>query len=248
MQKKHLMLTLLMSLGLTLSAYAYKVVPVVVSLSPQGDGAKKMVEIQNDGDEPIALQVDIQKRTMLDDGKDKLSEISDDLFALYPMQVVIPKHKSQAVTLQYTGPADIKEEEAYRLMFEQVPIDFEKPTTDQVKGSISFLINYNTPLYVRPADTHANMDVLSVSQSVMDGKPIMLVKIKNTGKAHAVIYSPELMVEADNGVSATLKGEDANALAGANILPGVTRTFTLPWPKDLKGDNFVGELKFSPGE
>lgn len=63
-------------------------------------------------------------REMDMDGNETM-ESADKLFTVYPDQVVLPPKSFQSVRIRWKGPVDLTREQSYRILVEQVPVDFE---------------------------------------------------------------------------------------------------------------------------
>lgn len=142
--------------------------------------------------------------------------------------------------MQYLGKPDLKQEAAYRLIVNQVNIDFEKPKVKGAQGGMEFLVQYRGSLYVRPAGTTPDLQVKSISRSNVSGKDALVVELTNHGTAHDVVYAPHLK----RGDEVILGPDELAPLSEANLLAGNTRKFLIAWPKGKTLEQIQG-TKFS---
>lgn len=165
MLRKNILYILIFCLTATVS-HAYSISPIIIHLTPQGSSAKQAVDIINDSDEPIAIEVTVRERIIDAAGQDNLAEVNEkqQLFAIYPSQLVVKPNATRTVQVQYIGDKKLDKELAYKLIFEELKINFEKPNTSE-QGGIDFLIKYQASLYVTPSNAKPNVIIKSITKS-----------------------------------------------------------------------------------
>lgn len=212
--------------GLASLAHAISFTPIEVDFSPQGRAATQVFRLENTTAEPTAVEVTIKSRKMERNGDDTLGD-ADDQFSIFPTQVVLQPGQVQTVRVQYTGPAAINTERAYRLIAEQLPIDVGQ--APQNGGRMRLLVKYVASAYVVPANVKAILSVQNI-QAVQDAQGAWLdVTIANEGTTRKVMRGAKLIIG-----SVTLEGAAVKGLAGENVLAKTTRVFRIPAPSDLK--------------
>jgi fimbrial chaperone protein len=212
--------------SLACAANAISFTPIEVDFSPSGRGATQVFRLENTTAEATAVEVSVKTRKMERNGDDTLGD-ADDQFTIFPAQVVLQPGQVQTVRVQYTGPAAIDSERAFRLIAEQLPIDVGQ--APQNGGRMRLLVKYVASAYVVPANVKAVLSVQSVV-AVSDAKGKWLdVTVSNEGTTRKVMREAKLLV---GGI--TLEGPAVKGLAGENILAKTTRTFRIPAPADLK--------------
>lgn len=212
--------------SLACAAHAISFTPIEVDFSPSGRGATQVFRLENTTAEATAVEVSVKTRKMERNGDDTLGE-ADDQFTIFPAQVVLQPGQVQTVRVQYTGPAAIDSERAFRLIAEQLPIDVGQ--APQNGGRMRLLVKYVASAYVVPANVKAVLSVQSVV-AVSDAKGKWLdVTVINEGTTRKVMREAKLVVG-----GTTLEGAAVKGLAGENILAKTTRTFRIPAPADLK--------------
>ena len=118
----------------------------------------------------------------------------------------------------------------FRLIAEQLPVDLGG--TPPQGGQVRLLVRYVASLYVKPPGVASKLAVTSVGpRNSPDGKRLELT-VANNGGAHHILTNPAITVRA-GGRTVTLTGAGVQGLAGENVLAGVARRFTLPWPAEL---------------
>ena len=224
----------LLAFGLMISsqAEAFRFSPFRVKFEPSGAGANKTFVLENNTDQPASVQVRITTREVDENGTETNADDESD-FAIYPPQLVLKPHQKRAVRVQWIGDADLKEEKAFRIVAEQLPVnlDKQKPHTNSVK----FLVTYRGALFVTPPglSSDVSLDSTSVTEGA-SGKKMLELIFNNQGTQHAVLQNLTLNLKNDKGEGVTLS--DPKMLKGITsegILAGQKRRFLLPWPKGL---------------
>jgi P pilus assembly chaperone PapD len=103
------------------------------------------------------------------------------------------------------------------------------------------MVKYLAALYVRPADPAAVLDA-SISSETRAGQKVAVIKLKNSGNAHAVMQAAMLEISAGGKVVA-YTSEQRLEVHGKNVLAGVERELVLPWSPALDGGALTVALK-----
>lgn len=215
-------------------ASALRFTPFRAMFMPSGDGANQIFIIENNTDGPATVQIRVETREVDIDGAEKNTDAEKD-FMIYPAQLVLTPHASRSVRVQWAGDANLKDEKAYRIVAEQLPVnlDKEKPNT----GAVRFLVTYRGALFVTPPGlTHdVTVDFSGASKDAAGRKTLEIV-LHNRGTQHALLRNLKLDIKDDKGNTITLAEEDQlKGMLGEGILAGHRRRFVIPWPKDLVG-------------
>lgn len=207
-------------------AHAISFTPIEADFGSSGRPATKVFRLENTTGEAVAVEVSIKSRKMERNGEDTLGD-ADDQFSIFPAQVVLQPGQVQTIRVQYTGPAAIDSEQAFRLIAEQLPIDVGQ--APQNGGRMRLLVKYVASVYVVPANAKAILSVRDV-QLVSDSTGKWLdVTVLNEGSTRKVMREAKLVVG-----STILDGAAVKGLAGENILAKTTRTFRIPASVELK--------------
>jgi fimbrial chaperone protein len=217
-------------------AYAFKLTPIEAEFGP-GRLASQTFKVENSGAKPVAIELSVFSRAMAANGEDVLAPAPDD-FELFPDQILLQPGETQSVRVQWTGSSAPATEIAYRLMAEQLPIDIGSDGAE--RSGLKLLVKYMAALYVRPADPAAVLTA-TIAADLRDGHKLAVIKVKNTGNAHAVLQDSMLEVSA-GGQPVAFEPEQREAVHGKNILPGVERELLLPWSKAMEAGALTIEL------
>jgi len=227
------LLFLLASLS-NLSAFSFS--PMTVSITPSGSGAVMTYRVTNESDQQTAVSIKVATRVVDATGKET-NEPADKLFLIFPSRVVLKPNSAQNVKVQYRGPANITTEQAYRVIAEQLPVDFSKSST----SGVSILLTYVAALYVTPKNVTPKLLVAKAVGTQKDGKQGLEVTVKNDGTRHALIANPILKIN-QGGSMLEFVGDAAGAIDGQNILAQSERTFFVPWEAAVTGATYEGSF------
>jgi fimbrial chaperone protein len=87
LRRVHAALFLLLASLLPVRAEAFRFVPFTADFAPSGPGANQTFRVENNSEEPIAVEISVHRRAMNLDGSDALTPADDD-FVVFPAQVV----------------------------------------------------------------------------------------------------------------------------------------------------------------
>jgi fimbrial chaperone protein len=216
------------------SIEAYDISPLVLQLDPTGPGSTGSVLITNSHTVPIAIEIKLFERTQQADGSDALVPEKGE-FVVIPSQMVIAPGSSQSIRVQWTGDSSPKKELAYRLVTEQLPIQFEKRVTGDRTLDVKVQYRYEAALYISAPNTQPSANVTSARLATSaNGEAILELHVANSGKRRAILNLPKIDIETVNGeAKVSLSEERVGALNNLNILAGSLRVVRLPWPKEL---------------
>ena len=218
------------------NAAAFSFSPMTVSIAPSGANAVMTYKVTNESDQQIAVSVKVATRTIDAAGVEK-NEPADKLFLVFPSRVVLKANSSQNVKVQYRGSATIAAESAFRVIAEQLPVDFTKSAT----SGVSILLTYVAALYVTPKNTAPKLVFAQAVGAQKDGKPGLQVTVKNEGTKHALLSNPIIRINESSGSSPKeFSGEAAAGIDGQNILALSERTFFVPWEAAVMGATYEG--------
>lgn len=236
---KHSTLLVFFSLIFSLNSYAFKFTPMTITIGIKPNNNSSLFYLENDSDQPIAVQVSLGQRIMDINGVESSSKISSELM-LYPSQLIIPANEKRSVKVSWSGKDIPTKELAYRLIAEQLPIDLEK--NKNKKASIKVLLKYIAALYVSSDDFSSNISINEVK--TVDKK--VMIQIANSGKRHQVLANLNLkFINDKNKQEILFKAEDLIGMSGENILADSKRIFSFPAIGKLSEINSTDKVKIS---
>lgn len=214
--------------------------PVIANVAPAGQGATTSFTVTNLDVTKLAVQVTIVPREPDLDGKEnyKESDKIDEIFRIYPSQLVLDPKGSRTVRVTYTGTPDIKSELAFRIIAEELPVDLDDPSKVYTKAvaKITLSTRYIGSLYVTPKLAKPDVKIVATRSSTTP--PTLTLEITNVGTAHQVYRKPIVKVAPQSGgKEIQLSEEETKPLMSQNILAGFTRRYNLPWPKEISSSS-----------
>jgi fimbrial chaperone protein len=227
---KRLILAVALWVTAVYSISAFSLEPITADLEPSGSRSVQTFRLSNPSTQPIAIRIRILTRQE-DEAGQEVNTLADDLFTVYPSRVLINPNGIQLVRVQWKGDPNPATELAYRLVVEQMPVDFGESKREG--GSIRILTRYVGSLYVVPP--HARADVRLVEQKLgtdSNGKEGLFLVFHNQGTAHTILS--DLTIEVGGGDTKILfQGDDLQGISGENLLSGARKAFFLPLPEEL---------------
>jgi P pilus assembly protein, chaperone PapD len=193
--------------------------------------------LTNDAAQQIAISIKAMTRS-IDENGNEINEPADKDFTIFPTRVVVQPNSFQNIKVQYKGNSKLTKEVAYRIIAEQVPIDFVQPQSSGVK----VLFRYIAALYVAPSNVKEMLSVSKVEYAEQDGKKGFLVTLTNSGTRHALINDPVLKIGGGPSVSVTLTEDQVKAIQGQNLLAGNVRHFFIPYDNVSPNASYSGTL------
>lgn len=229
------------AVGATFPVAAFKFFPISMDFAATGTGAVASFQAVNDTAQTIALKLTVFGRSMDEAGNDLLTEAPAD-FQIYPARLVLKPEQQQRIRVQYRGPTAAGLERAYRIVVEQVPVDF----ADQDKSAgLKILFRYVGALYVLPDKPEHQVVVAGLERLEQPQGSQLKITLRNTGSAHVILNNLKLQLSSASG-PLVLEPAALGDLNGCNILAGASRSLLLPWPKGLEVAGLSGTASFDP--
>ena len=233
---RKLILVAVFLISIAATAAAFTFMPMSITISPSGANSIASFRITNDSSQQIAITIKAMMRE-IDENGNETNKPADNLFAIFPTRVVVQPNSFQNIKVQYKGNPSLSREVAYRIIAEQVPIDFSQQQTSGVK----VMFRYIAALYVAPPNVSHKVSVTKVEYGEQESKKGFFVTITNSGTRHAIINDPVMKISGSS-FTITLKDESVSAINGQNLLAGNVRKFFIPCEDAVPGKNYTGTL------
>ncbi|MCC2607275.1 fimbria/pilus periplasmic chaperone [Planctobacterium marinum] len=133
--------------GLSVSAFAYQVQPMVAELHTSGNRSAVTYRVINPSDTPVPIEVVVYKRSFDENQKEILTETEED-FIVLPPQVDVPANGYQVFRAQFLGDPDFEKTQSYRIVFKQLPIEQQGQASQ-----VNMIFNFATLVFVSQPDT-----------------------------------------------------------------------------------------------
>lgn len=245
LQPKALILAIFLgALALVPTARAsFDMSPIMATVEPTGSAATASFVVQNGSSTKVPVQISIVARDPAPDGTERYTETAeaDDDWQIYPPQLVVGPGEKRTVRVTWMGNASPKKELAFRIIAEELPLNVDEPEKKLrvAEAKVQLSTKYVGSIYVAPK----GVKPLLTYRAARVGDHLVL-DVENTGTAHQVLKSGKLKL-ANLGGPRTVEmfWKDLVPLYGANILPGKTRHFVLPWPGMLSAGPIKASLE-----
>jgi fimbrial chaperone protein len=213
---------------------AFRFSPFRAMFAPSGDGANQLFTVENNTDQPATVQIRITTREINVDGGEEGKDDEKE-FAIYPAQMILTPHTSRSVRVQWIGDPNLKQEKAYRIVAEQLPVNLDREAAKT--STVKFLVSYRGALFVTPPGLASDVTLDFAGETHMAaGRKALEIVLHNRGTQHALLRDLKLVIKDDKGDTVTLAGDSAlKDVTGETILAGHRRQFLIPWPKGLVG-------------
>ncbi len=212
------------------SAQAFRFEPISQDFAPSGAGASHVFRVTNTMTERIAVRVSVRPRRIERDGVEVQGPESDQ-FLVYPRQMLLAPGEARSVRVRWEGPATPSGEQAFRIIAEQLPVDFGGEQPAQGAG-IRLTYRYEGALYVVPPGAAPDLSLTAARAVDRDGERVLVLEVSNTGTRRTLLHEASVTVRTPNG-EMVIGADRLPGMAGENMLAGSTREFIVPAPDGL---------------
>ena len=210
-----------------LSANSFTIQPISQTFAPQGSGSSRTFQLHNPGRSSIAVELSMLTRQLQPDGTE-IREPADELFSVFPSRLILEPDERRTVRVRWTGPDDISQEKAYRLLAEQLPVSFEEDQAAQ-GGVINIAFRYLAAVYITPPQSRPDVQI-SIDSDAPEGDSELFVRLENTGTAHQLLNGLEITITLQDGSTVIFAQDELEGLAYYNLLAGTYRRYRLELP------------------
>ena len=233
MRSAYCLLFLLLGAGTAFAQLQFR--PMSVELTAEGRGSSATFTVSNSGKDPIAVRLRMLTREVAEDGTEERRAVDKSYFSLFPASVVLEGGQARAVRLSWRGSAQPDRELAFRILAEQVPVDFAETrgegSTSQV--NIEILLRYLGAVYVKSSEVTPNI----TSRVERTDEPSRAkIILENAGTGHAILQNLAVTITAAGSGEPTVYSVDQDQLKGisnANMLAGLRRVHPIILPPDF---------------
>jgi fimbrial chaperone protein len=207
--------------------------PLRVTLVPSLGQTSATLTLANTRDRPLPFEVTAERRLIAEDGTQTFEPAEDD-FVIFPPQGRVEPGRSQAMRIQYVGPADVTQTQGYVIRVSEVPV------TDPNFSGVQFAYAFGVAVYVKPQDARDAIQVTSFERTP-EG---LVVQLTNSGNDYSLLSDKRLRIEV-GGQRLTFEGQQLGAMLTSPLVPPASRrTLRIAIPNLPAGD--VTALSFDP--
>ncbi len=205
------------------NAAAMSVSPVYLDMTSAGPRSRADIRISNPSDGPMPIEPVIL-RMRHDVNGAPVFEPDDADFLILPMQVIIPPRGSQVLKVQWLGEPMIEESRAYQISVNQLPV--AQPDGSK---SVQLLVNFGVIVTVAPPQGTPDLQLVrSEVTRTRSGSRAPTLTVTNRSRVHARLPDASITLSAGGWSAQVNAGVLTSAIGIGVVMPGQTRSFTLP--------------------
>lgn len=210
---------------------SFGIEPFKSQLAPADGQNTQIFTLTNSSDDTIAVQIHMESWSTDLNGQEQ-STVDTTNFSVYPTQFALKAHSNRTVRVTWLGPMPVQTEKAFRLVAEQLPVNFNPGAPE---NALRFLLRYRTAFYIAPSTPRQKLVVSDFQHNINSNT--LVFTLANQGNVHVMLHQPVLNLTDSSGRTHTLRDVLVrSALENNNVLSGGQRQFSIPWPKEM-GDN-----------
>ena len=201
-------------------ARAMSMAPLEMELTAAGSGARTQFQIGNNSNQPLPVEISVERLSYDESGRRLQGQPSDDL-AIFPVTAMIPPGGTQTFRVQYVGAPEVSKSLSFLVNARQLPVRMKSDGKShvQVVGAFGAILNV-APL---TGTSHLKL-VSSTVATTAAGKPALAILVENPTNVHALIANASLRVG-----NQTVNSETIRTLVGFGVVgPNKRRRFVVP--------------------
>lgn len=222
-------------------AAALSVTPIQVEMLSTG-GQRAQVTVNNDSQEPLPVEIGIDKLALDENGGRKLSKAGED-FVVFPPQAMIAPGSSQVFRLQWVGEPMIAESQTFMMSINQVPVKLPKG-----KSAVQIVMSFGVVVNVAPPQGSPSLTLVGtgIETDKKTGKRHPTVTVANPTKIHALLPQGTLNLSSGSWSKRMTAAELSEKVGIGLVQPGKKRKFVLPVDLPADVSSVQASLDFKP--
>lgn len=222
-------------------ADAMSVTPIQVEMLSTG-GQRAQVTVNNDAQEPLPVEIVIEKLALDENGGRKLAKSGED-FVVFPPQAIIAPGSSQVFRLQWVGEPQIAESQSFMISVNQVPVKLPKG-----QSAVQVVMSFGVVVNVAPPQGSPSLKIVGtgVETDKKTGKRHPTITVENPTKVHALLPQGTISLSG-GGWSKSMGPTELSEKVGIGLVqPGRKRKFILPVDLPADVSSVQASLDFKP--
>jgi len=200
-----------------LSAAAFRVTPIQVTLSSTNSSA--LLTLTNESSETLRFQVSAHAWTQGRKGEIELAPTQDIVF--FPALLTLEAGKERKIRVGTSSPAGTVER-TYRLFVEELPPAEQPKGSATPRSEVRVRTKMGIPVFLQPA---AKPEVAGAIESPALENGQLRFRVRNTGNVHFTLLSVRITGKSASGETIFEKQAE-----GWYVLPGGIREYEIPVP------------------
>ena len=207
-----------------------------------GKGAEATTAtILNDSTSMIAIEAVARVRVYDQNGVENFDATAEDLIII-PSQMIIPPGSEQVLSIRWTGPRDIKKEQAYRLLIEYVSVSEDKLkgiSAQEQQAGININYRIAKSFYVTPKNAKADVVLQKAQKTTVSDMEKLQFSFENVGNKHKIVHAFDAQFSTKSNENITLSFTKENLGGSINFLAKEKRNIVVSLPEELKVHDIV---------
>ncbi|MBI9101558.1 MAG: molecular chaperone [Spirochaetales bacterium] len=225
--------------------YSFTFEPISTNYTPSGPRSNQVFRISNNETSRIAVKISVTTRETDLEGNE-VNNPADDLFMIYPSRTMLNPGETRSVRVKWLGEQDPDVEIPFRIIAEQIPVDFN-PTERTEGGGIRLSYKYIGNIYILPVGGKPEV----VIDSFELNRDELTLMLDNQGTRHTVLANLSVTIVSNEGEKIySLTEEEVAPGSGINLLTGFPRKIIFTLNSEtvelLKNDGWEVAIDFDP--
>ena len=215
--------------ALTSAAHAFQFAPLRTVLKSSGASTKQTYEIKNTKGTPLPVQISVSHWAFDEAGVEVDGELADDLFLVYPVEVLVPPGGSSTVRLRWVGGQALETTKVFRIVAEELVLPMKvKGEVTEPRGRIQTKLRYKGVIEVVKPGGEPDIKFMSGDIDEDGGLTILF---ENLGDGLGTPELSRLTMTDSRGKSLDLPLPKLGQIVGA-IPPGARRSYQIKNAED----------------
>lgn len=222
---------------------------MVAEFDPNSPQSQQVFVLENKSDFDTPVEIVVAKPIVDENGLESLEEGNgEDLFLILPQQLVLPANSKRSVKVLYVGDPR-NEEDTYRILFKELPVDIATPEEELADGESSFtmkvVMQYHTRVWLTPKGLKDKLNITDYKKVSVatpktkyadgtvseggDSIDMLELTIENQGQKHGYIRHPIITMVQVAGKPVVLSRDSIENISGQVVFKDSEKTFRIPW-------------------
>lgn len=222
-------------------AAAHEVEPLIIDLTPSGQGASATMRVTNRDPVPVAVEVFAEKRIIDENGVETRVKADSD-FLLVPAQLRVEPGQTGTLRIRYIG-GPVEKSEGYAVTVAQLNLDNVEQT------GVKILVNFAASVHVVPRNAKSQVTASEpVIATPEGGTPAINFVISNSGARHQGMAAGRITLTTPDGRRQVLEGDIIRSVLKHTLIPAMaSRNVSLPLPEGWSATDKIAVTLEVPG-
>lgn len=214
--------------GVSSQAQGLEVSPLVHEMHSSGPLSSSRIAVRNPSDNPLPLDMQVQRIQFKPDGSYDLSVQEEDLL-VFPPAVLLGPGARQTVRLQWVGPTQLERSRSYFISLSQPALTQPREPQNGVK----LMLTFNILVHISSRDLQPQLQVRSVKPIKHGALTLLQASVFNAGQRYGYISDNTLRLSVGNKLLSVLQpGELRQRGKDVFLPPGGQRTVLIPLDRE----------------